>query len=58
MMVTVPEGENRDDEGGAIIIRSALQTRPSNLTFVETKKAVPSHVVFIVVGFLLLLNCP
>ena len=57
-MVTAPEGENRDDEWGAIIIRSALQTRPCNLTFIETNKAVPSHIVFIVFGFLLLLNRP
>ena len=52
---TAPEGDNRDMEGVAIKIISALQTHPSILALIETKKAVLSHVIVVVIDLLLLL---
>ena len=54
---TALEVENGSGEGGAIKIRSALQTRPSSITSIKTKISVPSHDIIVIVN-LLLLNSP
>ena len=51
-----PEGDNRDGEVGSIKIRSSLQTHLYSLTLIETKKAVLSNVISVVVDLLLPLN--
>ena len=56
LTATTPEGENGDREGGPIKIISALHTRPYSLNLIKTKKAVPSHVILVIVNILLLLN--
>ena len=58
LTATDTEGENGGEEGGTIKIRIVLQTCPSSLNLIKTKKAVPSHVIVVVVNLLLLLNQP
>ena len=58
LMSTSLEGENSYRGGGSIKIRSALQIHPSSFTLIKTKTSVPSHIIFVVVNRLLLLNFP
>ena len=57
---TALEEDNGYGEGGSIKIINASKTRPSSLNLIETKKAVTSHVivVVVVVDILLLFNRP